>query len=189
MPCYITCIVILLTALQANPYTYKKDREELERKEAVRRAAEEAAKEKAEPEPTEQVEKQESVPAEEIVLPLPNFDAFDRSKDISDAATAGAGGILVLLTLIAFWATVWLVATAPFWLLGAYMASYREAAWIGALLGLFYGPFGTLIACFADARKRCGNCRERINAEAVICGSCQRPITRTPSSKPSVTDA
>ena len=59
-----------------------------------------------------------------------------------------------------------------FGILGAIIGSAKDAAGTGFLLGLLFGPFGTLAAFAVDNRPKCPECMGRIGGGANRCQHC-----------------
>ncbi len=70
----------------------------------------------------------------------------------------------MILVPLAFWiCCVWL---------GSVVGRAKEAALPGALLGLFLGPIGLLVAFTIDCRGKCPRCNGRINGKPQLCQHC-----------------
>lgn len=65
--------------------------------------------------------------------------------------------------------------------LGSVIASGKNAAGIGFILGLLFGPLGLIAAFVIDNREKCAACGTRVDQDASICPQCSATLTGLPS--------
>lgn len=56
--------------------------------------------------------------------------------------------------------------------LGAIIGSSKNAAGIGFMLGVLFGPLGVIAAFATDGRDKCSKCQGRLNGKPEICPHC-----------------
>ena len=86
-----------------------------------------------------------------------------------DSGTSLLGGVICL-------GAAWFLIASPFALLGAMVASQKQAGIAGLVLGFAFGPLGAIAACFLDGRDKCTNCGTRLERIAQVCPACNLPV-------------